>query len=462
MAAPRQVMGAVALGLGLAMTASTVSAAPAPDELVPVPAPDVEGPLPGSAPGDPESDDIEDTYPFFATDADLEAYGYVEEEFLVSGTANNYSDGAVASEHPYRTRVVVRRPAQERDSNATALVEWQNVTAGNDLDALWAPSADHIMRSGYTWVGVSAQHVGVSQLAEWSPARYGDLDVTDGGAVDDDQLSYDVFTQAAQALRVPGGGPLASGLEYEQVLAIGASQSASRMTVYYDEVLPHTEPVFDGYGFMVGTAPEGDRPEPVFHVLAETDVIGTAPRQDTDTYRQWEVAGAAHSGWEGREAREDLEERDLGGQDEFDCTEPPFSRVPLQHPLNASYDHLRDWAADGTLPPSAEPIERSATDDVRRAEDGHALGGIRLSQLEVPTALNTGVNDAANPESAFCYLFGSHEPYGEQELAERYPDRGSYLSQVVRVEQDNLRSGFVTREDSRENWREARAAGIGG
>ncbi|WP_233571090.1 alpha/beta hydrolase domain-containing protein [Nocardiopsis sp. Huas11] len=455
-------LGAVtALGLGLLLCTSTVSAAPVPADLLPVPVPDVEGPLPSASPGDPAADDIADTATFFATDADLDAYGYVEEEFVLSGTARRYAGADVASEHPYRTRVVVRRPARERDSNETALVEWQNVTAGNDLDALWMSSADHLMRSGYTWVGVSAQNVGVSHLAGWSPARYGDLDVTDGGTVGGDALSYDVFAQAGRALREPDGGTLAPGLEYDEVLAIGASQSASRMTVYYDQVLPLTEPVFDGYGFMVGPAPSGERPEPVFQVLSETDVAGSVPREDTDTLRVWEVAGAAHSGWAGRAARAEIEERDLGGQTEFACAEPPFSRVPLQHPLNASYDHLREWADDGTAPPAADPIERTAAGEILRDADGHALGGIRLSQVEVPTALNTGTNRAADADSTFCYLFGSHRPYDEEELAERYPRRGSYVSSVVRTDVQNVRSGYLTRADARENRHEAVRSGVG-
>ena len=65
--------------------------------------------------------------------------------------------------------------------NGTALVEWQNVTAGYDLDALW--NGEAIMRAGYAWVGVSAQRVGVNQLRGWSPTRYGALDVTGGGRV---------------------------------------------------------------------------------------------------------------------------------------------------------------------------------------------------------------------------------------------------------------------------------------
>ncbi|MBB4935546.1 hypothetical protein F4561_006440 [Lipingzhangella halophila] len=430
---------------------------------MPIPVPDVEGPIPGSPPGDPESDDIAQTYPFFSTDADLGEYGYVEEEFFISGTANQYEGGEVASEHPYKTRVVVRRPAEQADSNGDVLMEWQNVSAGYDIDALWSPSPDHIMRSGYTWVGVSAQNVGVSQLTEWSPTRYGDLDVTDGGTVEDDQLSYDVFSQAAQAVRADENSVM-GGIEVDQVLAIGASQSAGRMTVYYDDILPHIEPVFDGYGYMVGNAPQDiDRSEPVFQVLSETDAARTAdPREDTDKFRLWEVAGTAHSGWAGYSARESIENRDFGEREEYNCAKPPFSRVPLQDPLNASYDHLSAWASEGTPPPSAERITRNDQGEIARDEGGHAKGGIQLSQVEVPTALNTGSNTPAEADSFFCALFGSHEPYDEDELAELYPTRGSYVWQVIRAERQNVRDGYVVKADSKQNRREAVKSGIGG
>ncbi|WP_052809361.1 alpha/beta hydrolase domain-containing protein [Streptomonospora alba] len=430
----------------------------------PVPVPQVEGPVPGTPPGDPESDDIEKTYPFFASTEKLAAYGYVEEEFFISGTAGVYEGGETVSEHPYATRIVVRRPKRDVRSNGTALLEWQNVSAGYDLDALWAPSAEHIMRSGYTWVGVSAQDVGVSRLAEWSRTRYGGLDVTDGGTVGNDELSYDVFSQAAQAVRTGEAG-VVGRVEIDNVLAIGASQSAGRMTVYYNEVLPSIEPVFDGYGFMVGTAPQGDRPEPVFQVNSETDAAwNPSPPDDTGAFRLWEVAGAAHSGWAGRHAREGVEKRDLGGQTEFDCTEPPFSRVPLQHALNASYDHLDAWTRKGTPPPTAERMTRTEQGRLARDEDGFALGGIRLSQVEVPTALNTGANaPAADGETnRFCVLFGTHAPYSEEKLAELYPTRGEYIRSVTKVDNRNVRDGYITRRDAAANRHDAVWSGIGG
>ena len=270
----------------LVLVAASLMAAPA----VAAGSPVVNGPIPGAPPGSPASPVLEETYPFFSTWLDLAASGYVEEEFYVSGVADAYAtDGAkLASSVPYRTRVIVRRPVSADDFNGTVLVEWQNVTAGYDLDALW--NRRHL-REGYAWVGVSAQRVGVNQLRGWSPTRYGTLDVTGAGLFLTDQLSYDIYADAARAL--PG---LLGGLDVERVLAVGASQSAGRMAVYYNAVLPQEQPVFDGFAFVVGTTPTRVGPEPIIQVLSETDVTNPATRRpDDNVFRRWEVAGAAHS-----------------------------------------------------------------------------------------------------------------------------------------------------------------------
>ena len=190
------VVFAILLGAGLSAT---------------VPNPVVIGPIPATAPpGDPSHD-----YPFFSTTVNLASHGYVEQEFFFEGVANRYNTPELAtgsvidSGHPYRTRMVVRRPASARKFSGTVVMEWQNVTAGYDFDAGWELSYDNIIRRGYAWIGVSAQRVGVHQpvtgLKEWSPNRYGTLDVTQGGAILDDALSYDIFSQAAQAVRSPTG-----------------------------------------------------------------------------------------------------------------------------------------------------------------------------------------------------------------------------------------------------------------
>ena len=133
--------------------------------------------------------------------------GYVEEEFFIEGTANRYNMPAEATGsvidigHPYKTRIVVRRPTSARKFNGTAIVEWTNVTGSRDLEMDWFQSSEHFIRAGYAWIGVSAQHVGVDALKVWSPGRYGTLDVTEGGKITKDALSYDIMAATAEAVR---------------------------------------------------------------------------------------------------------------------------------------------------------------------------------------------------------------------------------------------------------------------
>jgi len=163
--------------------------------LAAVPNPTVTGPIPARAtPGDPSHD-----YPFFSTNVNLSTYGFVEAEFFLEGTANRYNTPALATGtvidggHPYRTRMVVRRPTSEFTFNGTVILEWMNSAANYDLDGAWLASHDHFLRRGYAWVGISAQQAGIhapaTGLKVWSPARYASLDVTQGGAILDDALS---------------------------------------------------------------------------------------------------------------------------------------------------------------------------------------------------------------------------------------------------------------------------------
>lgn len=443
---------ALATAAGLLSVPTLASAAPLPASSSAV----VQGPIPGALPGDPAAPDVDDTYPWMSTNADLASRGYVEEEFYVSGAADAFaSDGTLlAADVPYKTRLIVRRPSDPRRFNGTAIAEWQNVTAGYDLDALWA--TDQITRAGYAWVGISAQRVGVQQLTQWSPARYGDLDVTGGGRFTADELSYDIYAQAAGALRNAGGALGARGAT--TLIGAGASQSAGRMTIYYDRVLPQKEKVFDGYAFIVGSAPARRGPEPIFHVLSETDVRTPVRAPDTDTYRRWEVAGAAHSGYFGNTYREPILARDLGEAPARNCDLPPFSRVPLHHAIASAYDHLVKWINHGTPPPQARPLEFTADGALARDEHGLAKGGIRLSQMEAPIAVNTGINTG----ESFCRLYGTHQPFTSGQLATLYASKGQYVSKVTLADNRAVQAGHLLPTDARQNRQDALEFNLGG
>ena len=63
-------------------------------------------------------------------------------------------------------------------------------------------------------MGVSAQQVGIDNLRQKDPARYGSL--MDPG----DQYSYDIYTQAARALLVGGHANLPGPTAPQAVLAL--------------------------------------------------------------------------------------------------------------------------------------------------------------------------------------------------------------------------------------------------
>src|SRR5205085_260537 len=101
------------------------------------------------------------------------------------------------------------------------------------------------------------------------------------------------------------------------------------------------------------------------------------------------------------------------------CDRAPYSHVPFYHVMNAAFDHLVRWVKDGTLPPTAPPIETSSVGPpavVVRDARGNSLGGIRLATHAVPTGVNTGQNSGP----AFCRLYGSHDDFDAATLATLY------------------------------------------
>jgi hypothetical protein len=463
-----------------------------------VPMPTVTGPIAAVAVGDASRD-----YPFFASVVDLKARGWVEEEFFIEGTANRYTiqgqaTGAIRDAgHPYKTRILVRRPANPSAFAGTVIVEWNNVTAGRDLDIDWFQSHEHFIRSGYAWVGVTPQRVGAEALKVWNAKRYGTLDVAHGGAVPGDDLSYDIFAQAAQAIRTPGRVNVLGGLKPARIFATGHSQSAGRLANYVNAI----HPIASAFDAVVvhggGGRIRADLDIPVFKLLAETDVLGSqaANRQpDTNRFRSWEVAGSSHVDVQFRAASSKLAARDgspsapaiapagsrgtparqgapqtgrgvttgqnLVSGNPGGCERPPYSHVPFHHVMNAAFDHLVRWEKDDTPPPPAPPIELAAVGPpaiAARDAMGNALGGIRLAEHAVPTAVNTGLNAGAG----FCRLYGSHEPFDEATVAKLYPTHAGYVAAVREITLRNLKAGYILKADADDTIAAAERSTIG-
>jgi Alpha/beta hydrolase domain len=436
-----------------------------------VPTPTVTGPIAATAiPGDPSHN-----YPFFASDKDLATNGYVEEEFLIQGSANRYTTPGLAtgtvidSGHPYLTRLIVRRPVDPRRFNGTVLVEWLNVTYGFDLDYLWFFDWEHVLREGYAWVGVSAQNGGVATLVSWNPTRYAGLDVTQGGKITGDDLSYDIFSQVGQAIRYPLRVDLLGGLKPRVIIATGESQSASRLSTYVNSINPLAN-AYDGFLLLstLGNIIRTDLTVPVWKVLTEWDVFTSeaAVRQpDTTMFRTWEVAGSSHEDEHLRKSREPLELRDFSTSTGASssaallarqCQVPTIgTRVPTGYVVGQAFDLLVRWVKNRTQPPSAPRIAVSSV--IERDSNGLALGGIRLSQLAVPTAVNVGVN--AGPGA--CQRWGYYIPFPISQLDSLYPTHDGYVAQFAKITLDNLQNQYIEAADAQQTVLDAINSTVG-
>jgi len=448
---------------------------------------------------------------------DLGQLGYTLEEFFIDGTAMCYEPAGPAGADGYwevtpsgqatfATRLVVCRPADPAAFTGTVILEWLNVSAGFDAPAHWMLTHRHVLRSGWAWVGVSAQRVGVEgggdifaaereqpgpepgagmmalpALKESDPARYGSLHHPG------DAFCFDIFAQAAHAVRA---GAVLGPLRATSVLAAGVSQSAIHLVSYVNAVAPTLPPeaACDGYliGCRTGRAaplsgwggqiraegPDGVRVRtdvaPVLTVQTETDVTGvlagvTARQPSSTRFRWWEIAGASHA-----------DTYLLGGASFMDSGDLPpaeFARLlaPTAEPLGmrlpvpvnsgpqhhyvaqAAIAHLDRWARGGDPPPRSPLLEVDPDDHMLLVTDdsGIARGGIRTGWVDVPVAALSGIAPDGAPGLAI--LLGTTRVFGAAELARRYPGgRDEYAAEFAAATERAVAGGFLLADDAAE------------
>ena len=444
----------------------------------------ITGPIPSTAkPGDPSRN-----YIFYSTPLNLAKVGYEEQEFFISGTATRYNPNPTVDQQtqvatplgtvPYTTRIVVRRPVRPSASARTAVVDWQNVTAGHDIDTEWGTSGDFFIQHGWTWIGASVQRVGVNGattgataglgLKQWNPTRYSALDLTNGGTLLDDSQSFDVYTQIGQLVKGTSRSNPLSDLRIDKVYAAGASQSGRFLGIYYNTVqsLAH---VYDGFLFALSDSslpPRGDVGTKAIRVFTENDIIrGEAiPSQtvpDSAVLRTWQIAGASHvpayatntDATNFRSTLGGIQTREFGATPPITCANPGPSQVESWAVFHAAYDALNGWVRAGVPPRIAQPlavINPTPPATLARDANGIAEGGVRLPDVEVPVGLNDGNNTAANldnPLNAFCILYGTHRDFTPDQLAALYRNDLDYRVQVVDVLRRLRDQRFVLPED---------------
>lgn len=430
---------------------------------------------------------------------DLAEHGYVEEEFFLSGEATTYAqvpgtewgrDGkwqvAPGDKVPFKTRLLVYRPADPQKFNGTVVTCWNNVTAGYEL---FFGESPEILEGGYAYVCASVQKVGLhgfpdnpQGLVAWDEERYGDL------SIPTDDASYDIFTRIGRAVgpnRDRTVDPL-GGLDVSRVIALGASQSAGRLSTYVNAIhmLPpkqggHT---FDGFILQIyfgagAGITASDRPPPIDRnaprsapraanlirddldvpaMIVNTELEAIAcyrvRQPDTPMFVTWEAAGLTHVSTQAQLTRNKKYERDFG-------TTPPApseeaNRIYIQPYYDAAIHHMSHWIKDGTPAPSQPLIEFTDNGEVVRDEHGIAKGGIRLPQVAAPVAMNSSIPVS---EDFAGRLRGSNKVFGAEKLQSLYGDEATYLARFEEAAKRAVDAGVMLPRDIAPSVEEAKA-----
>jgi hypothetical protein len=437
---------------------------PSPRRPRPIPEGQVPGPITGSQP------------PFAIKPFDPAEHGYVQEEFFLAGWATQYkaegeqglngkwkalADGTA----PYKTRLLVRRPAAAKDFNGTVFVEWLNTTGQLDAEIGFGLAFEELMRGGYGYVGVSVQQSGVDALKAADGERYGTL-LHPG-----DTYCYDIFAQAGAAVGWPEGVDPMGGLKVERVLAYGESQSAMRMITHVNAIQPLTH-VYDGviihsragWGAPIGSEGNGllgngmpvrvreDSDTLVLQFFTESELFlslgpAFAARQaDSQRLRTWEVAGAAHA-----------DQHLLGDGADIGCG--LVNDGPQHFVLKAALRAMHLWMKDGVAPPRGKPISVTADKKaIARDAHGNALGGIRTPAVDVPTATLSGEAPAHLAWNPMCMLFGQTIPFTPEKLKTLYPTHDAYVKKVQQQAKAAREAGFILPEEEATLVEEAQAS----
>jgi hypothetical protein len=402
----------------------------------PVVNPAVQGPIEGGIHG----------YPWNHSLFSLKGtgYSYTENEYFFSGLATNLATGARA---PYQSRMLVRLPSSPRKFNGTVVVEWLNVTGQSDYETSWPVEAQYLMQHGYGYVGVSAQLAGIccgpTTLKGWDPERYATL-VHPG-----DEFSFDIFSQALRALRVPsenhavlGGIPGVDpmrGMTVKHLVANGASQSALYLTKFVNG--GYNRGLIDAYVITRGGGPFSDFSTPIFQLNEETGAVPTQP--DNPHFRVWEEAGTAHAPyvWYGYIWAEN--QRDLVGSGTPNPinTACSINRGSADYTARALGHWLQGYFETGTMGPSMPRLLRNGAGEVIRDSNGLAEGGVRQPFIEAPVAYNAGTG---------CPLFGTYRGWTPAMIQSLYRTHEAFVAAVRQSTAYDLKNGWLLAADAKD------------
>jgi hypothetical protein len=437
----------------------------------------VTGPIPVTA----------NSYPLLAANRvqevlDLAKLGYVEEEYIITGTANVYTwaaDGSLkvkTPNAPYGTRILVRRPADPARFSGNVVVELLNEARSYDWAFVWGVSYPYFVEHGDAFVGITHFPQNIDSLKKFNPTRYAALSYANPNPTEtcgaqpttsnsEEGLRWDSITQIGALLKSKAStGPMA-GFNVQNVFLTSHHGQAVTYAIAFDARSNRLngKPIFDGY--MIKSSdnptrlsrcdaapPNGDPRQvvknlsvPMIRVVPQSEVLrpNASRRPDSDAagdrFRLYEVPGAPRMDKTYFQHLPFIEDQVKAGQPasnskwpyDYRCT-PDLDLIdfpPLRHTVNAAFAHLDQWVRAGTPPPRAERIAIKNAGTPQAAFDtdefGNARGGVRSPYLDVPVATYSAISPGQ------CNNIVSKTPFDWQKLQAIYGSPKAYSDKVV-------------------------------
>ena len=371
---------------------------------------------------------------------DLAHFKYVTKEYFVSGKANG---------QPYKTRIVIRKPADDSKFSGFILAESMH-PSGNP----WMFHFTHTYSMTEGHIGLEILTSATQGFTEFNPERYKDLSVGAGQA-------NEIIAQVGALIKSKQKDNPLAGLTVRKMILTGSSASAGVVVNYLPahmvQRLSDMKPVYDG--FMPtsngGTLRLVDVPMVQVPTMRET-MNGATTRPDGDApgnqFRVYEFAGMAH-----------IDSRDAAAYYPDPC-KLPISRFPMAAYMSVALNHLWQWLDKGTAPPHADRIYmdyNTGGDGSLMALDeyGNVKGGIRTTYIDFPT-MKIGVpNSGSEPpiknphpfiaargeaaQNQLCNLANYQLPLTQAQLKKLYKDKKDYQTRVQQRYDELMKQGWA-------------------
>ena len=371
---------------------------------------------------------------------DLAHFHYVTKEYFVTGTANGQS---------YKTRIVIRKPADDAKFSGLVLAESMH-PSGNP----WMFHFTHTYSMTEGHIGLEILTSATQGFTEFNPERYKDLSTSPA-------QTNEILAQVGALIKSTRKDNPLAGLAVRKMILTGSSASAGVVVNYLPahmaQRLADMKPIYDGFMPTSNGADLRRVDVPMIQVPTMRETMnGATTRVDGDTpgnqFRVYEFAGMAH-----------IDSRDAVAYYPDPC-KLPISRFPLAAYMSVALNHLWQWIDKGTVPPHADRIFmdwNTENDGSLMALDefGNVKGGIRNPYVDVPAKKYGVPNSGSEPpiknphpfiaargeaaQNQLCGLANYEIAMTQAQLKKQYKDKKDYQTKVQQRYDELLKQGWA-------------------